>query len=162
MNVTSKTVTCQDSLRAIAEAAADEVGVRLYNLRESGKGLAFILKTGKPIVQATDWRGKLRWFPRYQRLSVRERRSTARGYEGIPFFPVVPGAVCWHGHRDFLRALFRKLPDARVRTALATYRGAEHFETTYPETYGGAPDNGGFCGHVRPYGSACTCDDGGV
>ena len=24
----------------------------------------------------------------------------------------VPGAVCWHGHRDFMRALFRLAPES--------------------------------------------------
>lgn len=89
------------------QEAADATGVRLYNLRESGKGFTgftFQLKTGERSEQRPDWRGKLRWMPRYQRLSQRDRQSTAKGYEGKWFTPVVPGAVCWHGHRDFLRA----------------------------------------------------------
>lgn len=60
-------------------------------------------------------------------------------------------AVCWHGHRDFLRALFDVNPDARVRTALADYRGREGFEREYLSTFG---QGNGY--HVA-YGQACAC-----
>lgn len=76
----------------------------------------------------------------------------------------MPGAVCWHGHRDFLRALYRRVPDAKVRTAFITYQNAEHFEARYRSTYDGPPASarGSFAGHVRPYRDACTCDEGGI
>lgn len=139
--------------------AADAVGVRLYNFRKSGKGFAFQLKTGEPRELREDWRGKQRWMPRYQRLSQRERRSTAKGYEGTWFAPVVPGAVCWHGHRDFLRALFERAPEAVVRTAFITYRGKEDFERNYRETRYGKPGVGNTYMGAQPtaYAEACTC-----
>jgi len=40
----------------------------------------------------------------------------------------------WEAHRDVLRALFKLDPDATVRTALATYRGAADFEYQYERT----------------------------
>lgn len=43
-------------------------------------------------------------------------------------------AACWHVHRDFLRALFAMVPSARVKTAVADYRGREGFEKTFPDT----------------------------
>lgn len=43
-------------------------------------------------------------------------------------------SASWEAHRDFLRALFAIVPDAVVYTSLATYRGAENFEETFPET----------------------------
>lgn len=60
-------------------------------------------------------------------------------------------AVCWHGHRDFMRALFRLAPDARIKTALADYRGADDFERKYRQTYG----NGNH--YNLSYGQACNC-----
>jgi hypothetical protein len=43
-------------------------------------------------------------------------------------------AVCWHAYRDVLAELFERFPKARVRTALAVYRGLEGFERDYPTT----------------------------
>lgn len=43
-------------------------------------------------------------------------------------------SACWHVHRDFLAALFELAPDARVRTALADYRGRASFEEQFKET----------------------------
>ena len=43
-------------------------------------------------------------------------------------------AVCWHGHRDYMRAVFSRDPDARIKTAFADYRGSEGFERDFPET----------------------------
>jgi hypothetical protein len=45
-------------------------------------------------------------------------------------------AVCWHGHRDFFRALFAEFPEATVTTyrmGLIHYT-AENFEDTFPDT----------------------------
>jgi hypothetical protein len=165
MNVTSPNrMLTPWGLMQAAEAAAEEVGVRLYNLRESGKGIAFTLKTGEPNEQRPDWRGKLKWQARYQRLSQGTRQSTDKKHPGIEFNPVVPGAVCWHGHRDFLMALYRRVPDAKVRTAFITYQNAEHFEANYRDTWNGAPDKAGrgFAAGYVPYRDACTCAEGGV
>lgn len=78
---------------------------------------------------------------RYQRLS----RNTGR---------VVPGDVCWHGHRDFFRALFEIAPDAWVKTAKAVYAGREGFEKGYRATLS---DPRGPWGPSIPYHQACTC-----
>jgi hypothetical protein len=43
-------------------------------------------------------------------------------------------AACWHAYRDVLAELFERFPTARVRTALAVYRGQEGFERDYPAT----------------------------
>ena len=42
-------------------------------------------------------------------------------------------AICWHGHRDFFRELFRINPDAVVKTQHATYE-SETFEDVFPAT----------------------------
>lgn len=160
MNVTSKTHSPY-TLETAAIQAAAEVGVRLHNLRESGKGIAFTLKTGEPNEQRINWRGKVQWSPRYQRLSAYPKRSTAKGFEGVEFHSVVPGAVCWHGHRDFLRAFYRLVPDAKIRTAFITYQSAEHFEANYESTWDGpcGKSRGSYAGYARPYQDACTCVD---
>ena len=43
-------------------------------------------------------------------------------------------ACCWHGHRDIMLAVFAKNPDARVKTALADYKGMADFADKYPAT----------------------------
>jgi len=40
-------------------------------------------------------------------------------------------AVCWHGFRDFFRAVYRLTPGAYFYTAMATWKGSEHFEANY-------------------------------
>ena len=42
--------------------------------------------------------------------------------------------ACWHAYRDVLVEIFNINPDATVRTALATYKGREGFESNYPGT----------------------------
>lgn len=41
---------------------------------------------------------------------------------------------CWHGHRDVMIAIFRDYPDARLKTAVADYRGEKDFEDRFEET----------------------------
>ena len=87
--------------------ASQSVGVALFELRKSGKGFRF---------RITPIGGK------YQKLSASYFNRGRKCH-----------AVCWHGHRDFFRVLFRLSPDAVVITALARYT-ADNFESTYPET----------------------------
>ena len=63
-------------------------------------------------------------------------------------------ATCWHGHRDFMRAVYEKDPGAVIITHAAKYTGSEHFEQTHQSTYYmnvGAP--------IAPcyMGDACNC-----
>lgn len=46
----------------------------------------------------------------------------------------IPGCVCWHGHRAFMRALFATAPHATIITGVARYNGLEHFEQTHRMT----------------------------
>lgn len=43
-------------------------------------------------------------------------------------------AACWHAYRDVLEAVFEEYPDARIRTAMATYKGRQGFRENYPGT----------------------------
>ena len=67
-------------------------------------------------------------------------------------------AVCWHGFRDFYRALFESTPDAIVVSALARYEGSDDFEAVYPST---AYRNIGSAYRPLAYSSACVCADSG-
>lgn len=143
------------------ETAADRTGIRLYNFRELRPNrdrlprFGFTLKTGSYIRRRVDWRGKLVWSPRYQRLATHSRISYAKDTYGESFHPVVPGAVCWHGHRDFMRTLLKLAPSAEIRTAMATYKGKEDFEASYRSTWGEGGSRMGM--EILPYAQACTC-----
>lgn len=95
------------------ERAAALTGVALQDLRPKGRGWAFTL-TLAPSSE------KIRNRP-YARKGFMRRKDGERR-------PV--HAVCWHGHRDFFRKLFEYAPDAEIRSAMAIYRGSEHFEAT--------------------------------
>lgn len=132
--------------------AARVVGVRLYDLRtvEVPRGYItasrFTLKTDSDRHGIQDRRRNIEGAP-YRRLS---RWYLRHGIERT-----VGGPVCWHGHRDFLRALLTLAPDAEIRTGLATYRGREHFERTYEGTKYEVPTHPWM--NTAPYDQACTC-----
>ena len=152
------------------QQAAREVGVRLYggrygtgpceHITRNGPEYRFTLRTGSKTERRPDWRGKLRRQARYSRLSQLTRTSRARETYGARYSPTVPGAVCFHGHRDFYRALYRLAPHAWIRTAKATYTSAEQFEATYRDA-GYNPNAGNGLVGLIPYDQACTCDERG-
>jgi len=100
------------------------------------------------VSQSTDpWRLVLRPRPEciFRRVSAGYMRQRIRRVN----------AVCWHGHREFFRALFTLAPAAVVTTSLAKYTAA-NFEATYASTdrYIGLL--------VAPllYSEACSCPEG--
>lgn len=94
---------------------ADRIGVKLYELREDGRALRFTLR---PTGDRDEWGN----YP-YQRRTASWQDTERRVW-----------AVCWHGHRDFMREVFRVNPDARIKTGWADYKGAENFEENYRDT----------------------------
>ena len=40
-------------------------------------------------------------------------------------------AVCWHGFRDYFRAVYMRVPGAVFRTAMDTWKGSEDFEARF-------------------------------
>jgi hypothetical protein len=84
---------------------------------------------------------------RYQRTSANALHPARRVH-----------AVCWHGFRDFFRAAFRYEPEAVFRTALATWRGSDHFEAYFMET---ANKNVGSQMLPRRITDCCTCQEEG-
>jgi hypothetical protein len=113
------------------ENAAASVGVRLVGLRPNGVkkfSHSFTLKTSGPTSNGSPVK-----FGRRSQRSTNKDGTKRR----------IPGSVCWHGHRDFMLALYRVAPTMRLKTALADYRNAEHFERTYRNTY--ESGSGGGC-----------------
>lgn len=124
-----------------AAAAAAAVGLRLVNFRHS-RGRSVRFRLGLDAAPARHPMSS----PRYQRRSVDGARRVA--------------AVCWHGHRDFLRALFERAPKARVQTAFlqrpdspAARYTSENFERVYRDT--DVPVRAG--GVERLFSSCCVC-----
>lgn len=69
----------------------------------------------------------------YQRVSASYFGETANGGRRKVY------AVCWHGFRDFYRALFELQPSATAESALTKRAGisrytADNFEAVYEET----------------------------
>lgn len=93
---------------------ATALSVSLHDMRKDGRALRFTLRpagekrNGNYIYQRTSASG---WHA--------ERRVHA---------------VCWHGHRDFMREVFRVNPDARIKTGWADYKGSEDFEDKFGAT----------------------------
>ena len=118
------------------EKAADKVGVRVVEWRAVSP-------------TACRFRLGLTTAREYQRTSV------GYGSKGRRI-----AAVCWHGHRDFYRALFKVAPEARVQTAMtrqlaqgSRYYTAENFERVYQET----DRNIGSMMQPVAHSEACTC-----
>lgn len=95
---------------AQAEEIAKSLGVSLYNTNRKGTGFTTVLR---PSEQFPDK------YRKYNDNMGRHRKCWA---------------VCWHGHRDFMRAIFRINPNAVIRTAVENYYGAEEFEKKYQDT----------------------------
>src|SRR5688500_18960316 len=125
--------------------AANEVGVKVYNLR--AKGIARDGQLRYTFTIKTEPRPNKRTAPRWQRIaSLRDYRGRRER--------VIPGAVCWHGHREFMRALYRMAPNVVIRTAVAVYSGSDHFEATHEATY---YTGGQRMGHAVMLGTECRC-----
>lgn len=72
--------------------------------------------------------------------------------------PRAVAAVCWHGHRDFMREVFCQFPTARIVTHATTYRSPEHFEATYRDT---GYRNVGSLYYPMAMCEACECAEAG-
>ena len=65
-------------------------------------------------------------------------------------------AACWHVHREFMRAVYRRAPEAVIITALARYEDAQDFEEKFTATGHG---NIGSAAHPQSMRNACECHD---
>jgi hypothetical protein len=143
------------------QQAADKVGVRLYThaLRWDKRDETPLARPCRKSSTGEEFRFQLKTRPRsdgkpasYRRLS---QRAHYKSKTGKPW--TIPGAVCWHGHRDFFRALYRIAPDAWIKTALAVYTSAKQFEQSFPETANHPSEYMGMRAEFTPYSQACSC-----
>lgn len=107
--------------REVLVRAAEAVGVRAEIKPLSGSGRRFRVKL-YPVVgpELRTSSGRRRGDAKYQRTSACVQREGRRVH-----------AVCWHGFRDYFRAVFKAAPDAVFRTMTDTWRGAADFEARY-------------------------------
>ena len=132
-NVTARTL----------QAAADEIGVTLDITTQNARGTRHRVKLN-PRVPDSCYRPPCkkhrtgqwpearcrcrRWNDErgdapYQRANASSFRSGQRVH-----------AVCWHGFRDFFRAVYRREPGAIFVTAYDTWRGSDDFEARFRES----------------------------
>jgi len=64
-------------------------------------------------------------------------------------------AICWHGFRDFMIALYELDSNLRFVTAKATYKNKDDFYIKFPDT---AYKNIGSLMNPINFGDACLCD----
>ena len=64
-------------------------------------------------------------------------------------------AICWHGFRDFMIAMYELDSNLRFVTAKATYKNKDDFYIKFPDT---AYDNIGSLMNPINFGDACLCD----
>ncbi len=134
--------------RHILEDAAHAVGVTLQDYQDQSR------PTGKP-------RHRFRLKPVTTRTPSGRVAVNGRG----PYTALrsrwgkdrMINAVCWHGHREFYRELFRRAPDAVVTTKLARYTAAT-FESVFPATGG---TNIGSRMEPQRLDHACRCAEDG-
>jgi hypothetical protein len=44
--------------------------------------------------------------------------------------------VTWEGHREFMLVVFERFPEARIKSAIADYKGRDEFFDKHPQTKG--------------------------
>lgn len=142
--------------RAAIDAAAYQTGIQLAELDARGSGFKFKLR---PIFddrldeEARACLGQRPTDRKYQRISGDSSEMQWKTWEQRNRRVA---AICWHGHRDFLRALYAMAPDCTVRTVLTTYKSADDFEARYRETRDGMPGKNGV---MLTSSLECVCGD---
>jgi hypothetical protein len=93
-------------------------GLHINGIRKDGRGL--LVRLAVDPLQPRNEAGELPW--------------QKRGHNGrrLPY-------VTWEGHREFMRILFRDHPEAKVKSAIATYDGRKEFWRKHPATKGDWP-----------------------
>jgi hypothetical protein len=110
--------------RKTLESAAAEIGVTLDMTSLNSAGTRHRVKVnpgardGERFESPSGRKGSP--MSKYQRIST----STFNGGRRVH-------AVCWHGFRDFFRAVYRREPGAVFKTAFDTWKGSEDFEARF-------------------------------
>lgn len=109
------------------QSVATDTGVRLYEVDERGKAVKFTLRPEGETYRLIN--------------AVSGRRINA---------------VCFHGHYLFMKKLFDRCPDARIKSTMADYRGWEEFRDKAGHA---AYRNVGSQRFPVLYADACRCDE---
>lgn len=138
----------------IKEAAA-KVGVEVYDLRPAAElrpNFRFTLRPIKAAKKPQRLYTKYLVLGREERRPIKPKNKRERVYVGMGgdlganYIPRSIFAVCWHGHRDFFRELFKLAPQCKIETTInrmsreaskITYT-AENFEQLHPSTQRGS------------------------
>lgn len=129
----------RNTTETVLQQAARDVGVELRNLKPQGRGFRFTLGLG---AKRPDWRGEANIAP-----FTRQNHTLSRKV----------AAVCWHGYRDFMLAVYDDSPEAIFITAMARYEGLQGFKDKFLQT--GAKNIGSTFSPMR-YADACFCGEG--
>ncbi|MEK7505901.1 MAG: hypothetical protein AAB597_03360 [Patescibacteria group bacterium] len=113
------------------QGIAQQVGVQLVGPESVGRGLRFTLRPGDDR----------KW----------QRRSATSGRR--------INAVCFHGHKAFMEAVFALYPEARIKSVMADYRGVEEFNRQHEEV-----GDRNISNRMRPmsFWKACDCEWGPI
>lgn len=133
------------TLREAAEAVGVSVDIHTLNAKGTRHRVKVNPGAKEPILGPRG--GKIGTTHKYQATSRSVFRQGRRVH-----------AVCWHGFRDYFRAVYAIEPDAVFRTALDTWRGSRDFEARFADSGHrnvGAP--------IMPISAceACECPDSG-
>src|SRR5262245_25247581 len=137
---------------ATLTAAAEEIGVRAEIDTQSARGTRHRVKLF-PIVLITSRRPSGTRYPDERGDSKYQRTSASCFHDGRRV-----NAVCWHGFRDFFRAVYRREPEAVFYTAMATWRGSVHFEANFRDS---GHRNIGSQMYPRAAAECCRCPESG-
>lgn len=112
------------------QTAAKQAGVTLVDFRAAGKS-----RQGEPKYKF--------------RLGLIGEQWRRLGHSGRRV-----SAVCWHGHKSFMQALFAQNAEGRIETSMAKYRGMIDFQRSFAAT---GDRNIGSMYHPMSYKRACVC-----
>ncbi len=129
----------RDSLEFLG--ALEYSGVKVWGITESGLSFALALGSAKfggnvkfvsaPRQSGRAWRLRLSHVKPGAGSRIYNDTVIETGHMGDYEKNVrrkTGPAVCWHAHREFIRAIFDINSDARVQTSFALYRNKEDFD----------------------------------
>lgn len=146
--------------RATLESAAEKIGVAVDITTLNTAGTRHRVKVNSAPTESNYRIATARDGRTYQ-VRYRDERGDApyqRESVGYSHAGYRTHAVCWHGFRDFFRAVYASTPCATFRTSVDTWRNAEDFEARFPAS--GHRNIGPPIAPV-PMADACRCPDRG-
>ena len=144
----------------ILESAAKKVGVALVVTTMNQKGTRHRVKVNSAPTDANYRMATARDGRTYQVRFADERGDAPYQRESVGYGSAGRrvSAVCWHGFRDFFRAVYAETPGATFRTAVDTWKNTEDFEARFP-----ASGHRNIGPRIAPVmmADACRCPDRG-